>query len=141
MAQVVCGKPDDKPHPKPSPQPPVQDGKATVESVSVSPDNSSCVGTQGPKVNATGRIAVSGAAKVTYRWTAGGASKTGVLTVHNPGALHRVLHDRRRRARLGHLGHRDARGHLAERVERLAVVLVQLPEGLIAPAITPAERV
>jgi len=85
VAKVVCGKPHHKPHPKPHPKPPVQDGKATVESVSVSPDNSSCVGTQGPKVNVTGRIAVSGAAKVAYRWTAGGAAKTGVLTVHNPG--------------------------------------------------------
>jgi len=85
VAKVVCGKPSPKPHPKPHPKPPVTDGKAEVLGVSVSPDNSTCTGTTGPKVNVTGRISVSGAAKVAYRWTAGGASQSGVLTVHNAG--------------------------------------------------------
>lgn len=85
-------KPNPSPNPKPNPHKPyprphnpVSDGTAEVVGVGASPDTSSCAGTKGPKVNFTGRIAVSGAARVAYRWTAGGVSKSGVLHVHNAG--------------------------------------------------------
>lgn len=88
VTKVVCGaahaKPTPKPHPKPHPKP-VTDGTAQVLDVKVAADNSTCVDTKGPKVNVTGRIQVTGAARVNYRWSAGNASRSGVLVVHNAG--------------------------------------------------------
>jgi hypothetical protein len=69
-----------KPHPKPAPG-----STAQVVSISLTPDTSSCVGTKGPRVNAVGRISVSGPATVSYRWTAGSASKSGSFTVNHAG--------------------------------------------------------
>jgi hypothetical protein len=72
-------------HPKPRLPKPAPATTAQVAGISVSPDNSSCVGTKGPRVNFTGRISISGPGTFSYRWTANGVSKSGSMRVNHAG--------------------------------------------------------